>query len=322
MNYFRGIVLGAACILLMNFEAGLAQSTGKSNSSDPLRLTVTVTGDDNLPAAGLPQHLFTVSDDTGVREVLSFTNEDVPLSMAIIFDLSRSVAGEGQDNNRVKPIAEALSDFVVKSNPLNEYFIIAFAKTTYVLADGSRDLDTVLTALRRLTSAKAHGNTALYDACRFGIGKVKQGTYNKQVILLISDGIDNQSRMMLKDLRNMLKQETILIYALNAYTSKTSSDVFSEESVGARELEDLASLTGGITYSPVNVAELRTSLERIALELRQQYSIDIDSAKDVSGRKWRSLKVKVTTPFNSRTKTEGLTARTRRGYYAGLKAKR
>ncbi|HKO44931.1 MAG TPA: type II toxin-antitoxin system HicA family toxin [Pyrinomonadaceae bacterium] len=96
MNYFRGAVLGVLCILLSNFEAGLAQSTAKSNSSDPLRLTVTVTGDDLKPAAGLPQHLFTVSDDTGVREVLAFSNEDVPISIAIIFDLSRSVGSELQ----------------------------------------------------------------------------------------------------------------------------------------------------------------------------------------------------------------------------------
>ena len=321
MNYFRGAVLGVLCILLSNFEAGLAQSTAKSNSSDPLRLTVTVTGDDLKPAAGLPQHLFTVSDDTGVRKVLSFSNEDVPLSIAIIFDLSRSVGSEFQ-GNRVKLISEALSDFVLKSNPLNEYFIITFAKTTSVLVDGSRDPDSVLTALRTLASAKAHGDTALYDACRFGIGKVKQGTHNKQVILLISDGLDNRSRMTLDDLRNVLKQETILVYALNAYTGKPPPDVLSEESAGARELEDLASLTGGITYSPTNKAELRTSLERIALELRQQYSIVIDSANDVSGRKWRSLKVKVATPSNGGTKSQGLTARTRRGYYAGPKAKR
>lgn len=321
MNYIRSTVLVVACILLINFGAGLAQSTGKSNSSNPLRLTVTVTGDDHNPAAGLPQHLFTVSDDTGVRKILSFSNEDAPLSVAIIFDLSRSIGSEFQ-GNRVKLTAEALSEFVLKSNPLNEYFIITFAKTTSVLVDGSRDLDSVLIALRKLASAKAHGDTALYDACRFGIGKVKQGTYNKQAILLISDGLDNQSRTMLKDLRNILKQETILIYALNAYMSKPPPDVLSEESVGARELADLASLTGGITYSPTNVAELRTSLERIALELRQQYSIDIESANNVSGRQWRSLKAKVTTPSNGQTKTQGLTARTRRGYYAGLKAKR
>lgn len=143
MNYFRRTVLGVAFILLITFEASLAQSTAKSNSSKPLRLTVTVTGDDRKPAAGLPQHLFTVSDDTGVREILSFSNEDVPI----------------------------------------------------------------------------------------------------------------------------------------------------------RELEDLASLTGGTTYSPTNVAELRTSLEQLALELRQQYSIDINFANDVSGGKWRSLKVKVATPL-------------------------
>jgi Ca-activated chloride channel family protein len=322
MNYFRATVLGFACILLMNVAADLAQSPGKSTVSDTVRLTVTVTGDDKMPTAGLPQGVFAISDETGVREVRSFSNEDVPLSMAILFDLSGSVRGtEGQDKDKVKVIAEALSNLIKKSNPLNEYFIIAFAKTTYVLAEGTRDIDTVLSALHKFTSAEAHGNTALYDACRFGLGKVKQGTYTKQVILLISDGTDNESRMTLKDLRSLLQEETILIYGLNTYTGKTSSDLFSDESIGARVLEELTSFTGGITYRPDNVAEIEPSLERIAFELRQQYSIGVDSAKHTSSRKWHSLKVKVISPSNGRSNTQKLTVRTRRGYYSRPNAK-
>lgn len=319
MNYFRATVLGVACILLISIETGKPQSTVKSTASDPIRLAVTVTDEDQRSVTGLPQTAFTFSDDAGFRTILSFSNEDVPLSMVILFDLSGSVSGpRSQKNNKIKLIAEATSKLIEKSNPSNEYFIIAFARTTYVLADGTGDMNTLLSALQKLALADAHGNTALYDACSFAIDRVKHGTYPKKVILLISDGMDNESRNKLEDLRSLLKQENILIYALNTLMRKGSSDLFSEEQIGARVLEELTSQSGGTMHSPSNVAEIKTSLERIALELRQQYSVSIDSAEDVSGSKWHPLRVTVTSPSNGGGGRK-LTGRSKRGYYSKLK---
>ena len=320
---FRCAILGFACILLVNIVPGVAQSVDHSLSPDIVRLTVTVTdADGKKPISGLPQAAFNISDDVGVRQPVSFNNEDVPLSIAILLDLSGSIGdAPNQDKNSIKLIAEALSNFVQQSNPLNEYFIIVFAKTTYALADGARNVETVLSALQKLTSAEAHGNTALYDACRFAIDKVKHGTYTKQVILLISDGMENDSRTKAEEIHSLLKKENILLYALNPDTDKTLADLQSNQSQGVRALEKLTSITGGKMYWSDTTAEIRTNLERIALELHQQYSINIDGAKDASGSKWHPLKVKVTANSNDRRKTQKLTVRTRRGYYSKQNAK-
>jgi hypothetical protein len=96
------LVLSAIC------DVSLSQSRDGSAVSAPVSVTVTVTNDRKEVIAGLPQNAFIVSDDKGVREVASFSNQDVPVSIVMLIDLSGSLRSS-RTPTKVKFIWDALS---------------------------------------------------------------------------------------------------------------------------------------------------------------------------------------------------------------------
>lgn len=308
------LVLFAIC------DISLAQSRGGSPASAPVSMTVTVTNDRKEVISGLPQNAFTVSDDIGVREIASFSNEDMPVSITILIDLSGSVKGR-RTQTKVKFFWEALSQFVRKSHPSNEYFIIGFNTSPYLWLDGTRDTNAALSTLQKLASEEFRGNTALYDACLAGIEKAARGIYPKQVVLLISDGRDTSSQYKLNDVRRLLKEKNVLLYAIDITMGWNGARIDEWNTEGALVLQEFASLTGGTMHSPNNAAEMEAKLERIALELRQQYSISFLPTKDVSNGKWHPLKIKVSLPVGNSQGTKKLSGRSRKGYYSAAFSK-
>jgi Ca-activated chloride channel family protein len=320
MIHLYNVLLAFALILFVICNTSLAQLKNDLPSPRPVSITVTVMNQRKEIVSGLPQNAFTISDDSGEREITSVSSEDAPMSIAILIDLSGSIKSDS-NRKRIESILDALSQFVQKSHPSNEYFIIGFNATPYLLLDGARDANATLSTLQKLASEKLGGNTALYDACLAGIEKVTRGVYPKQVILLISDGRDNSSQYKLNDVRRLLKEKSVLVYSLNITMGWDGSRIDHFNTEGSQVLEELASLTGGVMYSPSNAAETKTKLERIALELRQQYLIGFLPAKETSSGKWHPLKIKVSLPADSLQGVQKGSARSRKGYYPTLTSK-
>lgn len=320
MNCLGCGTLAFILILLTTWNTSLAQSASDPASSATVLLSLTVTDNRKQLISGLPQSAFTVSDDKGTREITSFSSEDVPTSIAILFDTSGSIKLDG--GSKVRSIVEALSHFVRRSHQSNEYFVIGFNDQPHLLLDRTRDSSAVSSLLQQLTFAHSRGNTALFDACIFAINKVTSGTYPKQVILLLSDGKDNVSKSTLNHVLRLLQEKNVLVYAMDitlVLGEYTGTDSFNTE--GSEVLAELTSITGGVNYRPDNAKEINTDLERIGLELRHQYSVGISSAKEASGSKWHPLKVKVSLPSTSSHDVQKLSVRSRKGYYSAASKK-
>jgi VWFA-related protein len=191
---------------------------------------------------------------------------------------------------------------------------MGFESKPYLILDGTRDASIVLSTLRRLALEELKGNTALYDACLAGIEQAARGIYAKQVILLISDGRDTTSQSKLNDVHRLLKERNVLLYAIEIMPSWDGRiDDWNTE--GAQLLAEFVSLTGGTTHRPNSGAQMKASLERIALELRQQYSISFLPGKDEARNKWHPLKIKLSLPVGNPQGIQKLSARMRKGYY-------
>ena len=314
MNCLYNAMLALTLILLSTWSTSVAQSTGSPSSPATVLLTVTVTNNRKEVVSGLPKSAFTISDDKGTREITSFNSEDAPISIAMLFDISGSIRSPDGRNN-TKFMAEALSHFVQRGHPANEYFIIGFNVKPYLLLDGTRDIDAVTSLLQRLPSVQLRGNTALYDACIFAVNRVTHGVFPKQIILLISDGQENVSQSTLDDLLRDLREKNVLVYALNT-TMGLESKINPFNTEGSQVLHELTSMTGGVSHRPFSMAEMRADLERIAIELRHQYSISFSSAKEASGSKWHPLRIKVSSPPANRRDEQKLSGRSRKGYYS------
>jgi len=270
--------------------------------TDLVTLTLTVTDLYGRYVSGLKKDAFKVFDNNQEQEITFFSDADAPVSVGILFDVSDSMSGE-----KIGKARKALGRFINTSHPSDEYFLIAFNSRAQLLLDRTRDGDAVL---QKLTLVQPKNNTALYDACYLGIEKVTGGTRQKKALLIISDGQDNASRYSFGEVRRLMKESDVTVYAVGILDGRDSASADGLQ--GQAFLDELTSVTGGKAFYPQTDVELDEIFERIALELRNQYSIGFTPNNFEPDGKWHKVKTKVKPPRG----LPRLTVRNREGYYA------
>ncbi len=269
-------------------------------NSDLVTVTVTVTDTYGRFVSGLERSAFSVTDDKLPQEITFFSDEDAPVSLGILFDVSGSMSGD-----KINRAREALARFVETSHERDEYFLVGFNDRAQLLLDRTRNSDSLLS---KLTFVQTKGQTALYDACYLGVEKVMRGAHRKRAIIIISDGQDNNSRYTFTEVRRLLKESDVIIYSVGILDQGANSDSMMGEGI----LTELSGVSGG-KYFPVQTnAEMNDIFERIALELRHQYSLSYRPSNFTADGKWHRIKVKVTPPRG----LPRLYVRSREGYYA------
>ena len=271
-------------------------------NTDLITLTVTVTDTYGRYVSGLGKGAFSVMDNKEPVDITYFSDDDSPVSVGVIFDVSGSMSGD-----KVKRARDALSKFIQTSHDSDEYFLIAFNSRAQLLLDKTRDGTSVL---NKLTFVETKSQTALYDACYLGVEKVQRGAHQKRALLLISDGQDNNSRYTFKELQKLLKESDVTLYAIGILSGNDAGSSLGMEGQGI--LDELAGVSGGKAFFPRSAAEMDDIFEQIALELRHQYSIGYKPETFTNDGKWHRVKVKVTSPRG----LPRLFVRTKEGYYA------
>ena len=303
-----------AAILLLGTFASFAQTPESTPpvteiDDDPIRvktdlvtLTLTVTDLYGRYVSGLKKDAFKIFDEKDEQEITFFSDADAPASVGILFDVSDSMNSE-----KIGKARTALEKFINTSHPSDEYYLIAFNSRAQLLLDRTRDGEAVL---RKLTLVEPKNNTALYDACYLGIERVTRGTRQKKAMLIISDGQDNSSRYNFREVRRLLKESDVVVYAVGIQSSRDLGTP--EGAQGVAFLDELTSVTGGKAFYPQTDVELDEIFERIALELRHQYSVGYTPKDFMPDGEWHKVKVKVKPPRGF----PRLTVRSRDGYYA------
>ncbi len=270
--------------------------------TDLVTLTLTVTDLYGRYVSGLSKNAFSIIDNNVEQEITYFSDSDAPVSVGILFDVSGSMSGE-----KIGKARKALERFIGTSHPSDEYFLIAFNNRAQLLLDRTRDGESVL---QKLTLVSPRENTALYDAVYLGAEKVTRGSHQKKAMLIISDGQDNSSRYNFGEVRRLLKESDVVTYAVGIMDGRDAGSMSGMQ--GQAFLDELTSVTGGKSFYPSTDVEMDEIFERIALELRHQYSIGYTPKDFEPNGKWHKVKVKVKPPRG----LPRLTVRSREGYYA------
>lgn len=244
------------------------------------------------------------------QKITSFQLKDEPISVGILIDVSGSIGRGNQSKNGLKLFVEGVKQFVNSGNDANEYFVTGFNTKTYPVVDKTQSRDAVLQGLETLQGAKTSGNTSFYDALKFGLEKISTAKHKKRVLLVVSDGSDNSSKLSFDDINQAFKVSDVLLYSVSFNPVGLSSI---DGELGFAFLDHLTALSGGKSFYVKKTDEISTTFERISTELRSQYMIGFVPKEQKSG-KWKKIEIKVALPENTSKQTEKIIVRCREGF--------
>ena len=295
----RGLIAGA--VLLFGRRHGLARTDEPDFviRSDVRLVLLDVSVKDNQGGfiTGLSKEDFHVDENGVPQEITVFADNDIPVTVGILVDNSRSMAPKRND------VLAAATAFIEGSNPHDEIFVLNFNETVKRgLPDGVLFSDN----LRQLRSALSHGfpegRTALNDAIVDGLQQLRLGKRDKKTLVLITDGGDNASRHTHRETMDAVERSIATIYAIGLFDNDDP-----DRNPGM--LKKLAHITGGQAYFPDDPEDLTSVCQAIAKDIRTRYTIGYPpQAKN--GGDWRHVHVHVSAPGRTH-----LVARTRTSYF-------
>jgi Ca-activated chloride channel family protein len=248
----------------------------------------TVTDAQGQPVPGLSAANFRVSEDGAPQAITAFVAGDFPLSIVVVLDRSFSMSGD-----RLNLAKQAARLFIGALRPDDEVM---------VLAAGS-EIETITPPVPARTAAttawdaiQPWGTTPLYDVIAQSLDMPYTQT-RRRALLVVSDGFDRYSDITEAGVLERARHRDVLVYPVAI--GKARPPVLAE----------LASVTGGHSFTVDDPKKLETTLNTIARELRSQYLLGYAPARaPKSNSEWRSIEVSVDRP--------GARVRARDGYYA------
>jgi Ca-activated chloride channel homolog len=207
-------VVSAAVVMTGTNLAGQRQDTEKKDDAfrfksgvELVNVTTTVTDKSGRFVPGLRQEDFTIYEDNVRQDISHFSSERVPVSLGIVLDTSGSMAGEKLDN-ALSAIDRFLTTLL---DPSDEIFIYKFNSVPDLIQDWTSDRKKLSRSISRV---HADGGTALYDALAEAVPLAQTGQNRKKAIVLISDGNDTDSDTKLSQLKQMIRETEVLVYAI------------------------------------------------------------------------------------------------------------
>jgi VWFA-related protein len=251
---------------------------------------VSVTDESDRPVDSLRRESFRLLENGIEQKITMFSHEDAPISMGLLFDSSNSM------RNRIGDSVDALKLLFQTTMEGDEFFLVQFADKAHVLCPFTPEPDLIFS---KLGLVQAAGWTALLDAIAMGTHQMRYAVNTRRVLLILSDGNDNNSRFTESEIRHMVVEGDVRIYGIGLFTRP-------------RLLQKLAEETGGNIVLVQNLNDLPDAVRRLSREIRSQYILGYSSSTPESVVKYHKVKVELLPPPG----TPPLRASWRRGYYA------
>jgi len=268
---------------------------------DLVLVPVTVTDDMSRIVTGLDRDNFQVFEGDKQEQIQSFSSEDAPISLGVIFDESGSMT------DKIQKSRDAVVEFFRTANPQDEFFMITFADNPQLLTGFTTSVDDIQ---NRLVYTIPRGRTAMLDAIYLGMEKMREGKNQKKALLIVSDGGDNRSRYTANEIKSRVREADVEIFAICISDGLNRTP---EEAGGPELLRDISEVTGGRSFSVQGTEELADVATKIGTELRNQYVLGYRPTNRTRDGKWRKIKVKLLPPKGLPTRLHTF-AKT--GYYA------
>jgi VWFA-related protein len=286
-------------------EVGAVTKTGDKytyrSQVNEVTLSATVLDARRHLVTNLAENNFAIYEDNQPQKITSFRRQDIPVSIGIVVDNSGSM------RTKRAAVTKAVLNLIQASNPQDEVFVVNFNDDPYLDQDFTNKLGPLHEALDRVDS---RGGTALYDAVIASADHLAKGAKKeKKVLLVVTDGVDNESRESLESAIRKVQDD-------NGPTIYTIGILGDEPGIkrAKRALQSLSDQTGGVAFFPKDLMEVDEISQEVARDIRNQYSLTYKPSNPRSNGGYRKVKVEARAPGY-----KDLQVRTRDGYFADEK---
>ena len=302
-------LLALFLISLLAHAGPQASPSGQEPDSGPLRISVdvalvvlhaTVTGRQGGFVSDLVEQDFEVHENGVLQRIQLFKNEDIPVTVGLVIDHSTTMEA------KLLEVTAAARTFARSSNREDEMFVVNFnEKVSLGLPRTTRFTNSTAQLEQAITAMPTGGQTALYDAIATALEESQTGSRDKKVLIIVSDGGDNVSTHSLAQVMKLAERSSAIVYTVG---------VFDEDDPDRNPgvLKHLAQATGGEAFFPGQLSEVVTICERIAHDIRHQYTIGYVPSNPARDGTYRAIRVLARANGHDR-----LSVRTRAGYIAG-----
>lgn len=254
-----------------------------------VQIPVTVTDMGDRPRMDLQASDFRLYEDGVEQQVANFSMADGPISAGVVFDTSGSMKGRMDDSRA------ALELLFQTAVPNDEFCLVRFSDRPELVAPMTHDPAMVS---RLLGTVIPHGWTALYDAIFYSLQEMRRATNSRRVLLILSDGEDNNSRYSESETVSRMREADVRVYAIGLFRQ-------------TRCLAKMAAETGGRMIWVHKLSELKDAVSTLSLEMRNTYVLSYFSTNPSAEGKYRRVRVEV----HPQRGGEQLRVAWRHGYY-------
>jgi len=232
---------------------------------------------------GLERDNFRVFDGSEPRPIVSFGRQDAPVSVGIVFDCSGSMS------SKFKVARDAPRQLFQQLNPEDEAFMVTVSSQAELLRDYTSNFDGLRSALL-FTQPK--GETALIDGAYLALAHLARAHNPRKVLIIVSDGGDNNSRYTLHELEELAREADTQIFAICLFQNPNTPEEFS----GPELLGKLTGDTGGIRYLISDPNDMQTSFAQIGVTVHNEYVLGYYPPTNLPAGKYRKIKVQLNLP--------------------------
>jgi len=302
-------------IVLMGYTGHQTPPVPQGRDSGPLRISVdvalvvlhaTVSDRQGGFVSDLGERDFEVYEDGVPQSIRLFRNEDIPVTVGLVVDHSTSM------RPKLAEVTAAARAFVRSSNREDEMFVVNFNERVSLGLPGAiRFTDSTAELGDAIAATPTGGQTALYDAIAKGLEGLQTGSRDKKVLIVVSDGGDNVSAHSLAEVMKLAGLSSAVIYTVG---------IFQEEDPDRNPgvLKRLAQATGGEAFFPGQIGDVVAICERIARDIRHQYTIGYVPINLAHDGAYHAIRVLA----RAQGHHDKLSVRTRTGYIASGEPRR
>jgi Ca-activated chloride channel homolog len=278
---------GLSCALLSVFVFTLhAQNHNSMNPPETVCVRAFVDDPLNRYIKGLKKEHFRIYEDKTMQTIASFSQQSVPMSLGLIWDVSRSRGG----GKNYEVANTAVSMLLRSLNPEDECFLINFSESAQIQPVTSKMLPSDVQIDR------SNKRIALFDAVYMGLDRVNQGRHDKKALIIVTDEEGPYGQHKASEILKYATESDVQVFGIIFLPGQSEFSLGNSVRIElGYTIRNIANITGA-NYYISNGSELDFLIDLIHAEMLTQYQLCYTPTNNKHDGTRRKIEIKLDPP--------------------------